>query len=71
MGTDNPHTNPEVVKLAKVFSSPALLGPAYSENLVALVAHLFSPEEAAIARRLPYYRTKPLEHIARKTGRDQ
>ncbi|HUT53696.1 MAG TPA: 4Fe-4S dicluster domain-containing protein [bacterium] len=57
------------VELAKQFSSVTLLGPPLNEKLVRLVAHLFSPEEAEVARRLPFYYPRPLTRIAKKAGR--
>ena len=62
--------HPAQVELAKVFSSISLLGPPMSDKLVRLTAHLFGPEEAAVAKHLPFYYPKPLEKIARKAKRD-
>jgi len=45
-------------------SSVRLIGPPFDEKLVRLVAHLFSPEEAEIARRLPFYYPQSLRMIA-------
>jgi len=62
--------HPAQVELAKVFSSVRLLGPPMGDKVVKLVAHLFTPEEAEIAKHLPFYNPKPLEKIVRKSGRD-
>ena len=61
--------HPAQVELARVFSSVRLMGPPFSERLVRLMVHLFSPEEAAVARHLPFYRPRPLERIARGVRR--
>lgn len=59
--------SPEQVKLARVFSSVRLAGPPLSEALVRLVCHLFTPEEADVARKLPFFNPRPLSVIARRT----
>lgn len=51
-------------KLAKVFSSVWLLGPPMSEQLLDLVSHLFTPEEAGLAVHLPYYIPRSVNTIA-------
>jgi ferredoxin len=64
--------HPSQIALAKIFSSVTLLGPPLDEKLVRLIRHLFTPEEAEIARHLPYYypRSKQsLAKLAAKVGR--
>ncbi len=61
---------PEIVKLSRVFSSPLFLGPPMGEPLLALVDHLFTPEEAAVARHLPRYLPASLKRISRMAGRN-
>ena len=56
----------EHIALAKVFSSVWLLGPPLGDELLDLVSHLFSPQEAQLARCLPYYLPRPLKTIARR-----
>ena len=68
--SENFDAHPAQVELAKVFTSVRLMGPPLGEKVVRLVAHLFSPEEAEVARHLPFYYPKPLEKIAGKAGRD-
>ena len=68
MQTASPH--PVQIDLARVFSSVRLLGPPMDDKLIRLVAHLFTPEEAAVAIHLPFYRTRPVEWLARRAGRD-
>ncbi len=62
--------HPAQVELARIFSSVLLLGPPMNDKLVRLVAHLFTPEEAVLARALPYYYPRPLLKIAAKLKRD-
>jgi len=66
-GSNGAH--PAHLDLAVVFSSIALLGPRMSEELVRLVAHLFTPEEAEVVKHLPFYVPRSLKAIARKAGR--
>ncbi len=61
--------HPDQIELTKVFSSVTLLGPPVNEKSVALVAHLFSPEEAAIAKHLPFFYPRPLAKIVSRTGK--
>jgi ferredoxin len=62
-----PDTHPSQVKLAKVMSSVRLLGPPFNEKLVRLVSHLFSPGEAEVARKLPFYYPQSLGMISLRT----
>jgi ferredoxin len=59
--------HPSQVRLARVMSSVRLLGPPLNEKLVRLIAHLFSPEEAEIARKLPFYYPLSLRMISLRT----
>ncbi len=63
------HAHPAHIALAKVFSSVTLLGPRMSEQLVRLVAHLFTPEEAEVVLHLPFYTPREINAIARKARR--
>jgi len=67
--TENQKAHPAHIELAKVFGSRYLLGPPLSEKSIRLIAHLFTPEEAELARHLPFYYPRPAEKIARKLGR--
>ncbi|HVN72694.1 MAG TPA: 4Fe-4S binding protein [Desulfomonilia bacterium] len=58
--------HPELFALAEIFTSVRLMGPPMSDQLLELVCHLFSPEEACIARHLPFYLPMPLDRIARR-----
>jgi ferredoxin len=59
--------HPSQVKLARVMSSVRLVGPPFDEKLVRLIAHLFSPDEAEIARKLPFYYPQSLRMISLRT----
>ena len=61
--------HPAQIELAKIFTSIVLFGPPMSDKLVELVCHLFNPEEAAVARNLPFYLPKSVEKIARRARR--
>ena len=61
--------HPDQVALAKRFCSVWLLGPPMNDDVVEFVAHIFSPEEAAVALHLPMYRGGSLETIAGRVGR--
>ncbi|HPG52430.1 MAG TPA: 4Fe-4S binding protein [Spirochaetota bacterium] len=61
------NAHPSQIRLARVMSSVRLVGPPFDEKLVRLVAHLFSPEEADIARRLPFYYPQSLRMISLRT----
>lgn len=62
--------HPAQKRLAEVFSSVNLLGPPMSDPLLRLVAHLFSPEEAAVAVHIPAFLPISTESIARKCRLD-
>ncbi|HPC48418.1 MAG TPA: hypothetical protein PLW83_10250, partial [Deltaproteobacteria bacterium] len=59
-----------IVELARVFSSPFLLGPPMGEPLLRLVCHLFSPEEASVARHIPAYIPVSAERICKRARKD-
>lgn len=62
--------HPAQIELARIFTSVRLFGPPMSEELIELVCHLFSPEEADLARHLPFYLPGSLEKIARRARRN-
>jgi ferredoxin len=68
--TEKVQAHPAQVRLSGVFSSVNLLGPPMSDKLIRLVAHLFSPSEAEIARHITPYVPISLQSIARKAGKD-
>jgi Na+-translocating ferredoxin:NAD+ oxidoreductase subunit B len=58
-------------RLAKVFSSEAMIGPEEGEELLLqLLMHSFTPAEADIALSLPFfYKTHTVEKVARSSGK--
>ncbi len=67
--TVSPAVSKSQIKLAGKFSSIALIGPALNDKVINLIAHLFTPEEAEIARFLPFVIPRSYAHIARKARR--
>jgi len=61
-------TRPHLV-LAKAYSSPALSGPPMCDELVALVEHMFTDEEAEIVQHIKPFRAKSAANLARQAGR--
>jgi len=62
--------DPAQIELAKIFTSVRLFGPPMSEQLIELVCHLFNPQEADVARYLPFYLPKSVAKIARRARRN-
>src|SRR5674536_131704 len=58
-------TRPHLV-LAKAYSSPALSGPPMCDELVALMEHMFTDEEAAIVQHIKPFRAKSAANLARQ-----
>lgn len=63
-GVSKPHLD-----LSELLASPVLYGPPLCEELVALVEHTFTEEEARLARHLELVRTKTASAIARAEHR--
>ncbi|MBN1534263.1 MAG: 4Fe-4S binding protein [Spirochaetes bacterium] len=59
------------IRLAKLFSTEAMIGPDEKEKLLMeLLRHCFTQEEAAVALHLPaFYTTHDIERVARSSGR--
>jgi len=53
------------------YASPLLLGPEPSDNLLEMVMHMFSEEEAEIVRYLPPLRPRTIEKVASLSGRPE
>jgi len=66
---DYPGLNPDQLAMAEALSSPLLMGPPLCDQLVALAAHVFDPEEAALARHLRPLRAVPARDVARAARR--
>jgi len=57
------------LQLARKFSSPTLIGPPICDELVALVQHLFTEDEAAVVRHLTLLKGRTVEDLARAERR--
>lgn len=66
---EHPFISRAHMDLVKTYSSPALLGPPVCEELVVLVEHMFTDEEAEVARHLKPWRLKTAASLARASGR--
>jgi electron transport complex protein RnfB len=65
---DYPGISRAHLDLVKSYSSPALMGPPVCDELVALVEHMFTQEEAEVARHIKPWRPKTAASIARAAG---
>ena len=57
------------LEVAKHYSSPFLVGPPLCDELVALVKHMFTEEEAEVARHLKPLRARTAGGLAKASGR--
>lgn len=65
-----PRTPQVYLDVAGKYSSPLIIGPPLCDELVALVQHMFTEEEAAVVRRLrPYPFGKTAEKVAAEEHR--
>ena len=58
-------------RLVRYFSSPLLVGPPPSDDLLALVMHIFTGDEANVAQHLPPLRPRTAARVARSCGRSE
>jgi len=65
----NPGLTEAHLKLIDFYSQTFLLGPPAEKELLELVAHLFTPEEAEIAQHLPFIYGRTAKSISRKVKR--
>ncbi len=56
-------------RLVKHYSSVLLVGPPASDDLLELVMHMFTEDEADVVQHLPPLRPRTVEQVARKCGR--
>ena len=66
---DYPHLPAAYRDMAGRLSSPLRMGPPICDELLALVQHLFTEEEAALARHLGLYRGRTARQLARAERR--
>lgn len=69
--SDFPHVRPAHLEIAKKLSSPLLLGPPLCEELIDLVCHVFSEEEADLAQHLSGMKWKAYKEVARVAHRNE
>jgi electron transport complex protein RnfB len=55
--------------LARTYSKPVLLGPPMCDELVALIEHMFTEDEADIVRHMKPLRARTASGLARTSGR--
>ncbi|MDZ7615892.1 MAG: 4Fe-4S binding protein [Patescibacteria group bacterium] len=66
---DYPHVTKGHLAVAERLSNPAFMGPPLCDELIALVRHVFTEEEAEIVRHLGTLRGKTAEQVARAARR--
>ncbi len=66
---DYPHVPQAQLDVARRLSNPVIMGPPLCDELIALVRHVFTEEEADIARYLRTLRGKTAEQVARAAHR--
>jgi Pyruvate/2-oxoacid:ferredoxin oxidoreductase delta subunit len=67
--SDYPHVPGVYHDVARQLSSPARMGPPVCDELMAIVQHLFTEEEAGVVRHLGLLRGRRAEEIARAEHR--
>ena len=65
----HPDLTPAHVRLLKYYANPWRLGPFLSDELVALILHLYSDEEAEIAQHLRIGSARTADAVAKKARR--
>ncbi len=56
-------------RIVKHFASPLFFGPPVSDDLLAIVMHMFTEDEADLVQHLPPLRPRSTEKIAKRSGR--
>jgi Na+-translocating ferredoxin:NAD+ oxidoreductase subunit B len=67
--SDYPHVSQRHRDVAERLSRPVRMGPPICDELIALVEHLFTEEEAGVARHLGMYSGKRAKDVARAEHR--
>ncbi len=57
------------LEVARHYSSPYLMGPPMCDELIALIEHMYTEEEAEIIKYLPPLRVRTAEKLAKESGR--
>ena len=55
--------------IAKAYTSPLLLGPRFCDELVALVEHMYTDEEAELVRHMKPWLPRTAAGLARSSGK--
>jgi len=58
-------------RLVRNYCSPLLLGPPRSDDVLALMVHTFTEDEADVAQHLPPLRPRTAAKVARRAGRPE
>ena len=66
---DYPGVSKAHLELARTYSSPLLVGPPLCDELLALVEHMFTEEEAEVARHIKPWIPRTAASLARACGR--
>ena len=71
MPLDGDHDSPSGAQmtLARAYSSPFMLGPPMCDELIAIVRHMFTEDEADIVQHLKPMRARTAAGLARSSGR--
>ena len=67
--SDFPDVRQEYLEIAQNYSSTTLIGPPLCDELIALIQHIFTEEEASIIRHLKPFRMKTAESLAKAEHR--
>jgi ferredoxin-like protein FixX len=62
------HPTPAHHKIMARYASPLLYGPPKSDDLLELVCHMYTEEEAELVQHLPVFRPRTAEKIAKESG---
>lgn len=66
---DYPAVAPVYLEVAQKYSSPILMGPPICDELIALIEHLFTEEEASVVRRLGLLKGRTAASVAKAERR--
>jgi Pyruvate/2-oxoacid:ferredoxin oxidoreductase delta subunit len=70
LARDYPHAAKPHLALAKQLSSPLIMGPPLCDELMALVEHTFTEQEASVAQHLSPSRGRRARHVAAASRED-
>ena len=67
--SDYPHVAAVYLDVARCLASPLRMGPPICDELMAVVQHLFTEEEAGVVRHLGLYKGRRAADVARAEHR--